>query len=133
MVGPVFWFSLLGMPGLLALGAVHAAARAMPEQSARFEEFGMAAARLNAALFVLPGLLAGALIALAASFTPDAQVVRAFAAMGSARNRYRTRRTDWPAAVQADVRRAAYLYAVMCCWLWRRSSSRRWPGSLSSP
>jgi len=49
-VAPVFWFLLLGLPGLLAYKAVNTLDSMIGHRNARFEAFGKAAARLDDAL-----------------------------------------------------------------------------------
>lgn len=129
VVAPAFWFVLLGLPGLLAMIAATAAARAMPEQSARFEEFGMAAARLRAALALLPAWLAAILVAIAATATPGASPALALGALGASGTRFRARGSSVAAAAMA----AAFNIAVPVLDLARAAApanqAARWAGN----
>ncbi len=129
VVAPAFWFVLLGLPGLLAMLGATAAARAMPEHAARFEEFGMAAARLRSALALLPTWLAVILIAIAATATPGASPARAFSVLGSAGARFHAAGTTAAAAAMA----AAFNIAVPVLDLARASApasqAARWSGN----
>ncbi|HEY9536139.1 MAG TPA: adenosylcobinamide-phosphate synthase CbiB, partial [Kiloniellaceae bacterium] len=58
-VAPVFWFLLLGLPGLLAYKAVNTLDSMIGHRNARFEAFGKVAARLDDAANFLPARLAG--------------------------------------------------------------------------
>jgi adenosylcobinamide-phosphate synthase len=80
VAAPLFWFVLLGFPGLIACRAVGRAAHAAPEQHADSAQFGMPVARLNEALTWLPVRLAAVLLGLASALVPRAGVAAAFAA-----------------------------------------------------
>lgn len=127
VIAPVFWFALLGLPGLLVMVAVTAAARAMPEHLSRFEECGMAASRLRAALVLLPAWLAALLVALAAVLTPGASGARALAALGSGGTRFRARGDSITAAALT----AAFNIAVPVLTLSKGGAAKpaaRWSG-----
>jgi adenosylcobinamide-phosphate synthase len=65
VVAPAFWFLIGGLPGIAIYKAVNTADSMIGHRSARFVEFGWAAARLDDLLNWLPARLAGALICLA--------------------------------------------------------------------
>lgn len=68
LVAPVFWYVLLGLPGLLVFKAVSTADSMIGHRTPRYEAFGWAAARLDDALSFVPARLSALLIALAALF-----------------------------------------------------------------
>ena len=57
VTGPLFWFSVLGLPGALAYRAVNTADSMMGYKSAMFENLGWFAARADTALNYLPARL----------------------------------------------------------------------------
>ncbi|GLQ06173.1 adenosylcobinamide-phosphate synthase CbiB [Sneathiella chinensis] len=69
---PLFWFLLLGLPGLLAYKAVNTLDSMIGHRSDRYEYFGKAAARLDDVVNFVPARLTGFLIVLAAWVTPGA-------------------------------------------------------------
>ena len=66
VAAPLFWFCLLGLPGLLAYKAINTADSMVGHRSPRHESFGWACARLDDLVNLLPARLSGLLIALAA-------------------------------------------------------------------
>lgn len=103
LVGAVFWYVLLGLPGLLTYRAVRVAGQMLPESSDRFESFGMAATRLSGVVVLIPSMLAGALIAAAALFTPGAAPGRAIGVMGSDRGKHVPPVLGWPVAAMSGA------------------------------
>lgn len=67
IVAPVFWFMILGLPGLLAFKCISTADSMIGHRDARYELFGKASARMDDALNWIPGRLSGVLICLAAN------------------------------------------------------------------
>lgn len=93
VVAPVFWFVLLGLPGVFLSRAARLLGARIGRPDARHEAFGFAARRFDAALGFLPARLAGLLLTLAALFTPTANPLaagRAFAREGK-------KHPDWSA------------------------------------
>jgi adenosylcobinamide-phosphate synthase len=66
LVGPVFWYALLGLPGVFLYKAVNTADSMIGHRTWRHAEFGWAAARLDDLLNVVPARLSALLIAAAA-------------------------------------------------------------------
>ncbi len=75
----------------------------LPEDSPRFAEFGLAATRLRIAVLILPDLLAGLLIAVAALLMPKVCAGRAFGAITAGRNRYGLPRESLASAAMAGA------------------------------
>ncbi len=65
VVAPAFWFLLGGLPGIVLYKAVNTADSMIGHRSARYAEFGWAAARLDDALNWIPARCAGLFICLA--------------------------------------------------------------------
>ncbi len=103
LVGAVFWYVLLGLPGLFTYRAVRVAGRLLPESSDRFDSFGMAATRLSGVVVLFPSMLAGLLIAGAALFTPGAAPGRAIAVMGADRAKHVSPVLGWPVAAMSGA------------------------------
>ncbi|MEE8334482.1 MAG: cobalamin biosynthesis protein [Alphaproteobacteria bacterium] len=72
LVGTVFWFLLAGLPGLVAYRAIAAAADVLGRPTPLHGAFGSVCARLDDALTLIPAMLAGLILALAALFSPGA-------------------------------------------------------------
>lgn len=79
-IAPVFWYVLLGLPGICLQQAAHTVATVVATGNrpggggidyAREGDFALVALRLDAALGWLPDRLAGLLFALAAAFVPE--------------------------------------------------------------
>jgi len=78
LAAPVFWYVVAGLPGLFAQQAVYVAAATLGHGSA---PFGAPARAANRALALLPGLLAGFLLAMAAIFVPQGRPLAALGAL----------------------------------------------------
>ena len=77
IVAPVFWYLVLGLPGLFVYRAINALAQTVGQPSARLADFGAAAALVNRLLNLVPSGISGVLVAVAASFVPTAHPLRA--------------------------------------------------------
>jgi adenosylcobinamide-phosphate synthase len=97
LVAPVFWFALLGLPGLFAYKMVNTADSMIGHRTERHERFGWAAARLDDLLNLVPARLSALLIALAA-LSPRAALV----ALRDGR-RHRSPNAGWPEAAMAGA------------------------------
>jgi adenosylcobinamide-phosphate synthase len=102
-VAPVFWFLLLGLPGLLAYKAVNTLDSMIGHRNARFEAFGKVAARLDDAVNFLPARLAGLFFVLAALLLPAASAAGAWRAMLRDAPRHRSPNAGWQEAALAGA------------------------------
>jgi adenosylcobinamide-phosphate synthase len=102
-VAPVFWFLLLGLPGLLAYKAVNTLDSMIGHRDARFEAFGKVAARLDDAVNFLPARLAGLLLVAAALALPGASAGGAWRAMWRDAPRHRSPNAGWQEAALAGA------------------------------
>jgi adenosylcobinamide-phosphate synthase len=66
VIAPVFWFAVAGLPGLLVYKVVNTADSMIGYRTAKYENFGWAAARLDDVLNLVPARLTAVLIWLAA-------------------------------------------------------------------
>ena len=127
LVAAVFWFALLGLPGLFAYRAANVAGRLLPDDAARFAEFGLTASRLNQVLLAIPALLAAGLLVAAALFAPGRGVAGAMQGLRRRDDDVRPAILRWPAGAFAGalgiveepadpghLARAIYLYGVSC-------------------
>jgi adenosylcobinamide-phosphate synthase len=80
-VAPVFWYVVLGLPGLIAFRAVNVMAQALGDRSGAF---GMTAARLDRVFNIVLAPICGVVISISAAFAPTANPVQAFKVMGAA-------------------------------------------------
>ena len=103
VIGPVFWYVLLGLPGLLAYKMVNTLDSVIGYRSPRYRAFGAVAARLDDALSFLPARLSGLLIALAAVFVPWANPLRAVRTMLRDARKHRSLNAGWPEAAMAGA------------------------------
>jgi adenosylcobinamide-phosphate synthase len=103
LVAPLFWYLLLGLPGLLAYRAAALLDRVLGGDAPRLLDFGAAARRFHAAVAVLPSLIAGLLLVVAAAPTPGANPGRAFAAMTAVPREARAWSRFWPWAATAGA------------------------------
>ena len=101
VIAPLFWGSLLGLPGLTAYKAINTLDSMLGYRTDHLQAFGGFAARLDDAANLIPARLTGGLIALA-SFRPAAARVM----LRDARN-HRSPNAGWPESAMAgalDVR-----------------------------
>ncbi len=82
VVGLSLWYLAFGLPGACLYRIVHEAARRIGGTTPRGAAFGMATARLDALLGLVPGPVAGLALAVAALFVSGANPARALATMG---------------------------------------------------
>jgi adenosylcobinamide-phosphate synthase len=73
----VFWYLLLGLPGLFVCRSLNATADVIGKNSPRHASFGFVAARLDDILNLAPALIAGPIICAAAIFVPRTSTLAA--------------------------------------------------------
>jgi adenosylcobinamide-phosphate synthase len=103
VAAPLFWYLLLGLPGLMAYKTINTLDSMLGHRTARHRIFGKAAARLDDVVNWLPARLAGALIALAALALPGARAGRAWRTMWRDAPRHRSPNAGWPEAALAGA------------------------------
>ncbi|MBK0397658.1 cobalamin biosynthesis protein [Limibaculum sp. M0105] len=95
VVAPVFWFALLGLPGLLAYKTINTADSMIGHMSERYRAFGWAAARLDDLLNWVPARLAGGIICFVGGGREALQVMLRDADL------HRSPNAGWPEAAMA--------------------------------
>ncbi|HYC14408.1 MAG TPA: adenosylcobinamide-phosphate synthase CbiB [Stellaceae bacterium] len=103
VVAPVFWYVLLGMPGICAMKAINTLDSMLGHRSERYRAFGWAAARLDDLANLLPARLAGALLVLAAVAVPGTGGGHALRAMLRDARKHRSPNAGWPEAAMAGA------------------------------
>ena len=103
VVAPAFWYLILGLPGLFAYKAINTLDSMIGYRSERYRHFGMAAARLDDVVNLIPSRLAATLIALAAIIAPTANPARAFKTMWRDAAKHDSPNAGWPEAAMAGA------------------------------
>jgi adenosylcobinamide-phosphate synthase len=103
VVAPVFWFLMLGLPGICAYKAVNTLDSMIGHRSERYRAFGWAAARLDDAANLVPARLAAMLIAIAAVLMPRASGWDALRIMLRHARKHRSVNAGWPEAAMAGA------------------------------
>ncbi len=102
VVAPVFWFALLGLPGLAAYKAINTADSMIGHRTPRHEAFGWASARLDDLVNLPASRLTAALFALAA-LSGTASARGAWQAIVRDARRHRSPNAGWPEAAMAGA------------------------------
>lgn len=102
VVAPVFWLTLLGLPGLLAYKAINTADSMIGHRSDRYRDFGWASARIDDLVNLAPARIAGLLLALA---TPRARgsMASALRTMRRDARKHRSPNAGWPESAMAGA------------------------------
>lgn len=103
VVAPVFWYLVLGLPGLFAFKAISTLDSMIGHRSDRHASFGMVAARLDDAVNWLPARIAGPVMALAALFTPGARPGAAFHILFRDATKHISPNAGWTEAAMAGA------------------------------
>ena len=103
VVAPVFWYVLLGAPGILVYKAVNTMDSMIGHRTPRHQAFGMVAARLDDALNLIPARLAGLYLAIAAAVVPRADPAASLRTMLRDAGRHRSVNAGWPEAAAAGA------------------------------
>ncbi len=103
LVAALFWFVLLGLPGLAAYRAINIAGRLLDDRNPERREFGLAASRLDDVVGYLPGRLAGLLVVLAAAFVPSTSPGTALRVMARDAQGHRSLSLAWVVAAMAGA------------------------------
>ncbi|WP_255448503.1 adenosylcobinamide-phosphate synthase CbiB [Telmatospirillum sp. J64-1] len=103
IVAPVFWFVLFGLPGLLVYKTVNTLDSMIGHMSERYRAFGMASARLDDLMNLIPARLSGLLLVLAASAYRGASGWRSLRIMLRDAGNHRSPNSGWPEAAMAGA------------------------------
>ncbi|WP_075219171.1 adenosylcobinamide-phosphate synthase CbiB [Acuticoccus yangtzensis] len=96
VVAPVFWFAVLGLPGLILYKGINTADSMIGHKTPRHKAFGWAAARTDDAANYVPARLAAVLIAL-----QRPHVWRRWSAVAASARRHVSPNAGWPEAALA--------------------------------
>ena len=103
VVAPLFWYVLLGLPGLLGYKAINTLDSMIGHRDPRYLRFGRVAARADDVASWIPSRLAAALLAGAALFVPGARARAALRAAVRDAGRHRSVNAGWPEAAMAGA------------------------------
>ena len=103
VVAPVFWYVLLGLPGLLAYKMLNTLDSMVGYTSPRYKAFGAATARLDTAANYVPARLTALILALAALFVPSADPLAALRTVARDARKHRSVNAGWPEAAVAGA------------------------------
>jgi adenosylcobinamide-phosphate synthase len=103
VVAPVFWYLLLGMPGLFAYKMANTLDSMIGHRTPRYRAFGWAAARLDDVLNAVPAPLSGLLFVAAAVFTNNSRPGRALAVMLRDGRKHHSPNAGWPESAMAGA------------------------------
>lgn len=103
VVAPVFWYVLLGLPGMFACKAVNTLDSMIGHRTERHLHFGFVAARLDTAVNFVPARLAGLLLSLAALIAPGCKPWTALRIMLRDAAKHRSVNAGWPEGAMAGA------------------------------
>ncbi|MBD1549295.1 adenosylcobinamide-phosphate synthase CbiB [Roseibium aggregatum] len=102
VVAPVFWFAVLGLPGLIAYKAVNTADSMIGHKTEQYRAFGWAAARFDDLINLPASRLSGLLIALSAPLAGGSPN-KAFRTIRQDAGKHRSPNAGWPEAAMAGA------------------------------
>ena len=103
VVAPVFWFLLLGLPGLFAYKMTNTLDSMIGHATPHYRAFGWAAARLDDFANLAPARISGMLIAAAALFSATSRPSRALAITLRDARKHRSPNAGWPEGAMAGA------------------------------
>lgn len=103
VVAPVFWYALLGLPGMLAYKAVNTLDSMVGYRNDKYRAFGWASARLDDVMNWVPARLAAVILAVAAVVSAGARPFAALRTMLTDSRHHRSPNSGWPEAAMAGA------------------------------
>jgi adenosylcobinamide-phosphate synthase len=103
VVAPVFWYLLLGLPGVLAFKAISTMDSMIGHMTPRHRAFGRVAARLDTAANFFPARLSAVIVALAAACVPRGHPLTALVTAARDGHRHRSVNAGYPEAAAAGA------------------------------
>lgn len=103
IAAPVFWFAVLGLPGLAVYKAINTADSMIGHRTPRHEAFGWAAARLDDLVNLPASRLTGLLFTAAAWIVPGSSAKNALRAMFRDASKHRSPNAGWPESAMAGA------------------------------
>jgi adenosylcobinamide-phosphate synthase len=103
VVAPVFWYLLLGLPGLFAYKMANTLDSMLGHRSERYRSFGWAAARFDDLVNLVPAPLSGLLLCAAAPFAGQPHPAHALRVMLRDGRKHHSPNAGWPEAAMAGA------------------------------
>jgi adenosylcobinamide-phosphate synthase len=103
VAAPIFWYVVLGMPGILVYKTVNTLDSMIGHKTLRHRAFGFTAARLDDALNAIPARLSALIFAAAAVFVPTARPSAALRTAVRDAKKHRSFNAGWPEAAMAGA------------------------------
>ena len=103
VVAPVFWYLLLGLPGLCAYKMANTLDSMLGHRSPRYRSFGWAAARFDDLVNLIPAPLSGLFLCAASPFAGNRRPGRALAVMLRDGRKHASPNAGWPEAAMAGA------------------------------
>jgi adenosylcobinamide-phosphate synthase len=103
VVAPVFWYLLLGLPGLFAYKMANTLDSMIGHRSPRYRSFGRAAARFDDLLNLAPAPISGLLLVAAAVFAKSGRPDRALLIMLRDGRKHHSPNAGWPESAMAGA------------------------------
>jgi adenosylcobinamide-phosphate synthase len=103
VVAPVFWYLVLGLPGLFAYKMANTLDSMIGHRTPHYRAFGWAAARFDDLANLVPARISGLLIAAAALFARGGRPARALAIMLRDGRKHRSPNAGWPEGAMAGA------------------------------
>ena len=103
VVAPVFWYLLLGLPGLFAYKMANTLDSMIGHRTPRYRSFGWAAARFDDLLNLMPAPISGLLLVVAAVFAKNSRPDRALAIMFRDGRKHHSPNAGWPESAMAGA------------------------------
>jgi adenosylcobinamide-phosphate synthase len=126
VVAPVFWYLILGLPGIVAYKLINTADSMIGHMTPRHQQFGWAAARLDDVLNIVPARLTALMIALTHGWVDPSPILRDAP-------KHRSPNAGWPESAMAPVLNVALsgprsYHGVRKDYPWVWPEGRRDPG-----
>ena len=103
VVAPVFWYLLLGLPGLFAYKMANTLDSMIGHRTPRYRSFGWAAARFDDLVNLMPAPISGLLLVIAAVFAKNSRPDRALAIMLRDGRKHDSPNAGWPESAMAGA------------------------------
>ena len=103
VVAPVFWYLVLGLPGLFAYKMANTLDSMIGHRTPRYRSFGWAAARLDDVFNLVPAPISGLLLAVAAVFAKNGRPDRALIIMLRDGRKHHSPNAGWPESAMAGA------------------------------
>ena len=103
VVAPIFWYALLGLPGIAIYKAINTADSMIGHKSERYLHFGWAAARLDDLVNLPASRLTGLLFASVAALGEPKRGLAALKTMWRDASKHRSPNAGWPEAALAAI------------------------------